>query len=113
MLVALFQSSDYRLIALKWLIVSFFGIFLSLIWLVIQNRILNFQEFYETLLDDLEKETYCDEFREKFSIGKKNRKFKENVEKGLGGIVRAKTIQRWTPLLMTAGWCLGFIIGKF
>ena len=58
LLVAIFQNTNPPFTSIKWLVIPFFGISISIIWYRISFRIMGYQEFYENLVARLEEEIF-------------------------------------------------------
>jgi phosphate/sulfate permease len=102
LLVALFQSSDLPFIFIKWILIPVFGLFLSIIWFIILFRALDYLQFYEKIVRDLEEHL----IDIKFQTNRKNTNFEKCVR---GCSVRP--IMKTIPIVMIFAWVLILGIG--
>lgn len=102
-LVVGFFQSNYESKAFCLIIISIFGLCLSIIWSFIEYSIIKYHEFYEDLVDQIEKDL---NIPTKFQTGQDNVKFNEYI-----GIRYIKFTLKAIPIVFSIVWFFVLLMG--
>lgn len=107
---ALFQTTDPYFIPLKWIVITFFGTVLSIIWYIVEDRAINFLKFYEDTADDLEKElTHYSDAYKKFPTRKPTENENADTSKRFIKGIPVKPIMRAIPVCGAVLWFIALM----